>query len=140
MTQLTVVEMTYQIDTKDKTVFKNQDVKVTQYPVSSVEHFSYACLRTKPFWLVQAGDTGLQPVFSIDLNEFQLEAFKARHKFSSDVDDCVGFFTIGIWMAIFSGIVMIMIFAFGIAMITNLKTMDRFDDPKGKPLQINARE
>jgi hypothetical protein len=55
-------------------------------------------------------------------------------------DDCVGFFSPGIWMGIFSMFTLLLIVAFGIGMISNLKTMDRFDDPRQKPLIINVRE
>ncbi len=61
-------------------------------------------------------------------------------QFTDNVDDCVGFFTVGTWMGIVSGLIMLSVFLFGISMITNLKTMDRFEDPKGKPIQINAKE
>jgi hypothetical protein len=54
--------------------------------------------------------------------------------------DCVPWFTQGIWMALFVlGIHLIILF-FGMYMITQLSTNDRYDDPKGKALVINTGE
>jgi V-type H+-transporting ATPase S1 subunit len=52
------------------------------------------------------------------------------------VNYCQGFFTAGIWMAISSSMILGLILLFGVSFLLNIKTMDRFDDPKGKPLHI----
>ncbi len=52
------------------------------------------------------------------------------------VNYCQGFFTSGIWMAILSSLLLLFITMVGITLLTNINTMDRFDDPKGKPLNI----
>lgn len=49
---------------------------------------------------------------------------------------CQGFFTSGIWMAILSSFLLAFILAVGVSCLFNINTMDRFDDPKGKPLTI----
>jgi len=43
-------------------------------------------------------------------------------------------------MAITSSLILTFILAFGVALLFNVKTMDRFDDPKGKPLTIGAEK
>jgi V-type H+-transporting ATPase S1 subunit len=53
---------------------------------------------------------------------------------------CSGFFTSGIWMGIISSLLMAFILAFGVYLMTSINTMDRFDDPKGKPLTIAAEK
>jgi len=58
----------------------------------------------------------------------------------SDGWDCVVFFTEGIWMAIITVLLMTIIILFGLNMIASLKTMDRFDDPKGKTITVNVNE
>ena len=73
---------------------------------------------------------------------FQFEPFvnHTRDHFGDDVWDCIGFFTIPIWMAIISTIVLMIILFYGLTMIANIKTMDRFDDPKGKTISVNVSE
>ncbi len=53
---------------------------------------------------------------------------------------CAELFSIGLWV----GLIMTLIFAFvcwwGFAMLANINTNDKFDDPKGKPLQVPQNE
>ncbi|ESO11928.1 hypothetical protein HELRODRAFT_71445 [Helobdella robusta] len=53
-------------------------------------------------------------------------------------NDCVGFFTIGIWMFLISAAILITILLFGVTMLMSINTMDRYDDPKGKSITIAA--
>jgi V-type H+-transporting ATPase S1 subunit len=75
------------------------------------------------------------------LNGVQVEAFINRDgsensgKFS-DSWDCVGFFTIGIWAGLLSTLLLVFILTIGLAMLADIKTMDRFDDPKGKTIFV----
>ena len=39
-------------------------------------------------------------------------------------------------MAIMTSLLLVLILAMGISVLCNINTMDRFDDPKGKPLNI----
>jgi len=43
-------------------------------------------------------------------------------------------------MGIFVTILLMSIIAWGLAMIMDVKTMDRFDDPKGKPLSFGGTD
>ena len=52
------------------------------------------------------------------------------------VNYCQGFFSTGIWMAITSSLILTAILAYGVSFLFSVNTMDRFDDPKGKPLMI----
>lgn len=72
----------------------------------------------------------------------QAEVYKDKRqspKFSV-ADDAVGFFTIPIWSGIFVSSLFIAIVLGGLSMIFDIKTMDQFDDPKGKTVTINATE
>ncbi|XP_022103970.1 V-type proton ATPase subunit S1-like [Acanthaster planci] len=53
-------------------------------------------------------------------------------------NDCVGFFTEGIWMGLFMGLILLLIFSFGLGMMSSLRVMDKFDDPKGKTITVNT--
>lgn len=57
-----------------------------------------------------------------------------------DAYECVGFFTPGIWMGIIVTLILISILTWGMKMIMDIKTMDRFDDPKGKPISFGSGE
>ncbi|KAJ9579262.1 hypothetical protein L9F63_024630, partial [Diploptera punctata] len=57
-----------------------------------------------------------------------------------DAYDCVYFFTVPIWSGLFVCIIFSLIMIFGLCMIMDIKTMDRFDDPKGKTITINVAE
>ncbi|KOB75241.1 putative vacuolar ATP synthase subunit S1 [Operophtera brumata] len=53
---------------------------------------------------------------------------------------CVGFFSAPIWSGLFVVFILLSITFYGILMMMDIRTMDRFDDPKGKTITINAGE
>jgi V-type H+-transporting ATPase S1 subunit len=55
-------------------------------------------------------------------------------------DDSVTFFTIPIISGLFVTSLIVTIVLLGLSMIFDIKTMDQFDDPKGKTVTINASE
>jgi len=71
----------------------------------------------------------------------QLEPFKANNADSfGDWYDCQGFFTVAIWAGIFLGLVIAAMLAWAISMLADVKSPDRFDDPKGKTITISATD
>ncbi|KAL6446438.1 hypothetical protein ACFW04_001187 [Cataglyphis niger] len=58
----------------------------------------------------------------------------------SDAYDCVGFTSIPIWTGIFVTAILALIMIWALTMIMDIRTMDRFDDPKGKAITISAAE
>ena len=54
--------------------------------------------------------------------------------------DCIGFFTEGIWAAILLGLIIAMMLAWAISMVADIKTPDRYDDPKGKTITVTATD
>ncbi|XP_003375795.1 vacuolar ATP synthase subunit S1 [Trichinella spiralis] len=81
----------------------------------------------------------LLSMFELDC---QVQPFRAARTngFTDNIDDCTPFFTAEVWMSLISVFVIFAITIFGVSMISSLKTMDRFDDPKGKSLVINFKE
>ncbi|XP_028150418.1 V-type proton ATPase subunit S1 [Diabrotica virgifera virgifera] len=78
--------------------------------------------------------------FSIKLQDFQIQLFfdgPASGKFG-DAYDCVGFTTVPIWSGLFVTTILLIIMSIGITMMMDIRTMDRFDDAKGKTITINA--
>jgi len=58
----------------------------------------------------------------------------------SPAQDCVGFTSAGIWAGLFVVIMLLLIMTIGITWIMDIRTMDRFDDPKGKTITIGNAE
>ncbi|XP_069693062.1 V-type proton ATPase subunit S1-like [Periplaneta americana] len=85
-----------------------------------------------------------QEIFTSETNtltfsDFQVQPFTGEKSFGSAYD-CVYFFTVPIWSGLFVCTLFSLIMAFGLCMIMDIKTMDRFDDPKGKTITINTSE
>lgn len=85
--------------------------------------------------------------FTFDLNskivfeEVQLQPFwDAPADVFGDAWHCVGFTTGGILSGLFLILIFIIIGAYGIAWMMDIRTMDRFDDPKGKTIIVNTAE
>lgn len=58
----------------------------------------------------------------------------------SYASDCAGFFAPGTWMGLLTALLLGAIFACGLHMLLGLKTMDRFDDPKGATIAVPQGE
>ncbi|CAL1545151.1 unnamed protein product [Lymnaea stagnalis] len=73
----------------------------------------------------------------ITLSSFQIQPFNVPGDYFFHPQDCVPYFTTGIWMALFSSAFLLAILFFGTIMVLNLSIMDRYDDPKGKTIVVN---
>lgn len=95
--------------------------------------FSYHCSEAV---IVDEGDTKLI------INKLQVQPFfeEDEERIFGDAYDCVYFFTVPIWSGLFVCTIFSLIMAFGLCMIMDIKTMDRFDDPKGKTITISVSE
>ncbi|KAI4503007.1 hypothetical protein M0802_002051 [Mischocyttarus mexicanus] len=91
-------------------------------------NFSYHCSNEITF-------TGDNTTIKFPSIQLQIDATKF-----GDAYDCVHFTTIPIWTGIFVTIILGSIMIWGLAMIIDIRTMDRFDDPKGKTITISAQE
>ncbi|XP_054001568.1 V-type proton ATPase subunit S1-like [Hylaeus anthracinus] len=97
-------------------------------------NFSYHCSQNVIF---EQNSTILN---IIDLQvQIDAKAFKNGKAFS-DAYDCVGFTTIPIWTGIFVTAILALIMIWALTMIMDIRTMDRFDDPKGKTITISSQE
>lgn len=108
----------------------------TTNPISAYDGKSFACgdlelVHAKE--VISIGRAQIQPLFNA-------EGQPALTRFSDDPNDCVGFFSAAIWGGLFVVILLLSILAYGLMMIMDIRTMDRFDDPKGKTITINAQE
>lgn len=99
--------------------------------VNAPRHFSYKCAPAVNI-TVAAGDDivavaffglQIQPKFG-DVGTSPLLRF-------GDVNDCTGFTSIGIWSGLIVSFLLLSILTMGLSWILDIRTMDRFDDPKG---------
>ncbi|XP_014328818.1 V-type proton ATPase subunit S1-like [Xiphophorus maculatus] len=93
------------------------------------------------FHCQSVGDALLAPVNStqwkLDFVDFQIQGFGLANGTNfSYASDCASFFTAGIWMGLITSLLMLLIFVYGLHMIMQLNTMDRFDDPKGPSISV----
>lgn len=70
---------------------------------------------------------------------FQVQPYLEERRFGAAYD-CVYFFTAPIWSGLFVCTIFSIIMIFGLVMMMDIKTMDMFDDPKGKTITINTSE
>lgn len=112
----------YEPDGKDVTLLSTNSEIVFPY------NFSYHCSQNTVFFnnSVYLNITNMQ--VQVDATTF------------GDTYDCVGFTTIPIWAGIFVTAILALIMIWGLTMIIDIRTMDRFDDPKGKTITISAQE
>lgn len=105
--------------------------------VNAPTTFSYACGNNT--WYSATVDNAVN---KLSWSSLQLQApFNAKVKDGfvfGDSWDCVGFVTPGILMGLFVLVILLVIVFLGLCWMMDIKTMDRFDDPKGKTITINA--
>ncbi|XP_034652236.1 V-type proton ATPase subunit S1 [Drosophila subobscura] len=79
---------------------------------------------------------------TLSFNSLQIQApFSSTYKENfvfGDSWDCVGFVSTGILMGLFVVVIFLIIIFIGVCWMMDINTMDRFDDPKGKTITINA--
>ncbi|KAL7648528.1 UNVERIFIED_CONTAM: hypothetical protein RMT77_000434 [Armadillidium vulgare] len=107
-----------------------------QWPMEYVPlNKSWACGKKLVFLSSNLTSTD-ETLVKLTINGVQMEAYTHNRTRFSDAWDCVGFFTIPIWMGLFAAMLLTLILIFGMLMLVDIKTMDRFDDPKGKHFMV----
>jgi hypothetical protein len=110
------------------------------YALATPTGYSFACTRTRfqPYNSSLSTSPNIQASLYID--NFQMQPFNTAVNTTSatfgQVNYCQGFFSEGIWMAISASLLLLLILSLGVSMLLSIRTMDRFDDPKGKPLAV----
>ncbi|NWV31344.1 VAS1 ATPase, partial [Grantiella picta] len=78
--------------------------------------------------------------WDVFISKLQIQGFNIVNNQFSYASDCTTFFTPGIWMALVTSIILLWILTYGIHMIMQLTTNNRFDDPKGPALSVPQTE
>ncbi|EDV59397.1 V-type proton ATPase subunit S1 [Drosophila erecta] len=112
-------------------------IKFRSSGVNAPTTFSYSCGNLT---LDSAAEKNMYNTLSF--KSLQLQApfdgsYKENFPFG-DSWDCVGFVTPGILMGLFVVALLLVIMFVGVCWMMDINTMDRFDDPKGKTITINA--
>ncbi|XP_071560029.1 uncharacterized protein [Temnothorax nylanderi] len=102
----------------------------TRRDISFPFKFSYHCSPKTVF---------LNGSVYLSISDMQVQVDPKNVTFS-DAYDCVGFTSIPIWTGIFVTAILGLIMIWALTMIMDIRTMDRFDDPKGKTITISSAE
>ncbi|KFP71575.1 V-type proton ATPase subunit S1 [Acanthisitta chloris] len=78
--------------------------------------------------------------WDVFISRLQIQGFNIVNNTFSYASDCTGFFSPGIWMGLVTSIILVWILTYGIHMIMQLTTNNRFDDPKGPALSVPQTE
>jgi len=118
------------------TVTGNETRVITLTPESSIiapVTFSFHCSSPTVFQSENLGVT-------LTLHNFQAQPFLTKVVAFGDAYSCEMFFTPPIWSGIFVTSILALIMIWGLVMIMDIRTMDQFDDPKGKTITVNVSE
>ncbi|KAK2705324.1 V-type proton ATPase subunit S1-like [Artemia franciscana] len=120
--------------TANGTQIDNTDVAIHGQKIEAPRRFSYHCSRVLSYKPVN--DTNLVLL----IKGIQVQPFEITDDRFGRSYDCQGFFSIALLTAIFLAILIGALLGWGISMLMSVNAPDRFDDPKGKPLVVNALE
>lgn len=90
--------------------------------------------------LVPRNATDNATKWTLIFTDFQIQSFSVTGDSFAFASDCAGFFSAGIWMGLVISLLMLLILTYGLHMIMQLRTMDRFDDPKGPAISVPLSE
>ncbi|XP_073679481.1 V-type proton ATPase subunit S1b [Garra rufa] len=111
--------------------------------IYSPAEYSFHCQSvssTQSPLLVPRSATDNATQWKLSFTDFQIQGFNVTGGDFSYASDCAGFFTPGIWMGLLTSLLMVLILTYGLHMIMQLRTMDRFDDPKGPAISVPQSE
>ncbi|XP_013139302.1 PREDICTED: uncharacterized protein LOC106103932 [Papilio polytes] len=115
------------------------EVLYPELEVYSLSEWSYRCAENVTFASVNGTIN-----YAVTFRDMQVQPFfkttNASDLVFGDTFNCIGFFSVPIWSGLFVVFIFLAITFYGIMMMLDIRTMDRFDDPKGKTITINAAE
>uniref|UniRef100_A0A8C6SNX5 ATPase H+ transporting accessory protein 1a n=1 Tax=Neogobius melanostomus TaxID=47308 RepID=A0A8C6SNX5_9GOBI len=105
--------------------------------------YSYRCESVTNYrWPLLVPRSSKDPAnqWRVSFQDIQIQAFNVSGRDFSYASDCAGFFSPGIWMGLMTSLLMVLVLTYGVHMIMQLRTMDRFDDPKGPAISVPQTE
>ncbi|XP_076132796.1 ATPase H+ transporting accessory protein 1a [Alosa pseudoharengus] len=132
--------------TLDEVILEYEGKKATFNASRSIyapAEYSYRCESVSSFRYAQLTPRTPKDAakdWRVSFEDFQIQGFNLSKKEFSYASDCAGFFSPGIWMGLLTSLLMVLILTYGLHMIMQLRTMDRFDDPKGPAISVPQTE
>ncbi|XP_053908152.1 V-type proton ATPase subunit S1 [Cuculus canorus] len=110
--------------------------------ISAPTPLSWRCeeLEAPGPWLRLQGDPKNPSPWSLRLQDLQVQAFGVSGLSFADASDCAAFFSPGAWMGLVTAALLGGGLLVGGGLLLRLRTMDRFDDPRGPPLPVPQGE
>lgn len=119
--------VTYSVNRANQT--EKEITLVPEFSIIAPVTFSYHCSSKTVF---QATNV------TLTLENFQAQPYMVKSAAFGDAYNCELFFTPPIWSGIFVTSILALIMIWGLVMIMDIRTMDQFDDPKGKTITVNV--
>lgn len=122
--------------------FNNQPLYQWQSDFSAPENYSFSCNSPSLYFQLNDKDSDVGGVYFTNLQlqvNFTSTENTPLERFEESYD-CVGFTSAPIWAGLFVTFLLLAIISTAITYIMDIRTMDRFDDPKAKTITINASE
>ncbi|GFS31358.1 uncharacterized protein NPIL_604721 [Nephila pilipes] len=104
-------------------------INLNSKDLAAPNEFSYSC---GDFVLKS---NNISDLYIVKFSRFQIQPFQVKEKFNESFD-CITWFTVPIWMGVFVALILIVIINVGVYSLFSIRTMDRFDDPKGKTISV----
>ncbi|GFX28552.1 uncharacterized protein TNCV_1153601 [Trichonephila clavipes] len=104
-------------------------INLNSKDLAAPNEFSYSCGN------LVLKSNNISDLYTVKFSRFQIQPFQVKEKFSESFD-CVTWFTVPIWMGVFVALILIVIVNIGVYSLFSIRTMDRFDDPKGKTISV----
>lgn len=120
-------ELTIKNETESK---EHKEMTKPSYAMEAPMSFSYSCGKL----ILETFNSTTK--YCITMEGFQIQPYDVKKLAFAESFDCVPFFTLPIWMGLIVGILFIIILNTGVYALFAVKTMDRFDDPKGKTISV----
>jgi len=120
--------VTYSVNSPNRT----DEIPLTpEFSIIAPVTFSYHCSSKTVFQGTNV---------TLTLENFQAQPYMDKSAAFGDAYNCEPFFTPPIWSGIFVTSILALIMIWGLVMIMDIRTMDQFDDPKGKTITVNVAE
>ncbi|XP_053329113.1 V-type proton ATPase subunit S1 [Spea bombifrons] len=126
--------------------YDNQNATFLAPQVNAPSNYSFHCQYVSSYsvygGLLVSNTSKASPSskWQLHVADFQIQAFNVTGVKFSYASDCAGFFSPGIWMGLLTTLLFVFILTYGLHMVMSLKTMDRFDDPKGPSISVPQTE
>jgi hypothetical protein len=114
----------------------NKNLALIDSEITASQGFSFSCSQLKLRSPRATNSTAA--TISLTWKRFQIQPFSTNmaKMIFADSFDCSTWFTISLWVGLFITILFGAIISLGIFMLFEIKTMDRFENPKGKTITV----